>query len=168
MRLARCKPYAVADVVNAFPHTIDPNKTKRLIHRFWPGNAWLPRTGFVKPNPELLSCLMILLKPGTQFRWRGKESRGFSFHAVLHSRLLLLYTLLNHYNEARVIKGSFLLFPHFHLQPALERSGTIAQYTIKLTIATKMPILSLGQSRTLSNGGIGHRGAGAFSSRRYY
>src|SRR5258708_26005948 len=110
MRLARCKPYAVADVVNAFPHTSDPTKTKCLIHRFWPGNARLPRTGFVKPNPELLSRLMILLKPGTQFRWRGKESRGFSFHAVLHSRLFLLHTLLNHYNEARVINSTYLKY----------------------------------------------------------
>src|SRR5260370_7047722 len=110
MRLARCKRYAVADVVNAFPHTIDPTKTKRLIHRFWPGNAWLPRTGFVKPNPEPFRRLMILLKPCTQFRCRGKESRGFFFHSVLPSSLFLLYTLSIPYTHPSATTPTSFLF----------------------------------------------------------
>jgi hypothetical protein len=60
------KSNRVTQIINALANPVDPTETKRLIHRFRPGDARLPRAFLVITEPQFLRGRVILLQPSAK------------------------------------------------------------------------------------------------------
>src|SRR5436190_21543887 len=75
LRLPWREPDAVADLVDAVAHAVDPPEAERLVHRLRPRDAGPARGALVKADPQLGLLRVVPLQPATEIRGRAEEPR---------------------------------------------------------------------------------------------